>query len=414
MHIDRWQAATRRLYGRIRHRLAKQMSHSGAGQAGCDGRRMSKWHTRTETAEQVGAAIAPDEAFLPMHRDRRKGIVRARAPLRLGLAGGGTDLADYCDRFGGAVLNATIDRYAFAFIAESPDGLVHFHARDIATEETHTPADALASSRLPLHRGAYEAFVRRYNGGKPLAITVTTTVDSPPGSGFGSSSALMVALVEAYATWLGVPLGPYDVAHLAFEIERIDLKLSGGKQDQFAAAFGGVNFIEFFAGDRVIVNPLRVPGDILNEFESSLAVCFSGQARNSDRIITLQNAGLAASSEATLNAMHQLKEDAAEMKRALLAGDIRGIGKVLGHSWLAKKETAEGISSPLIEKLLGAGLEAGAFAGKVSGAGGGGFLMFVVPPEKRFDLIQRLNAAGGVASPVKFTAKGSETWIARG
>lgn len=347
-------------------------------------------------------------------RRRGYGIVRARAPLRLGLAGGGTDLASYCNRFGGAVLNATIDRYAFAFIAESHDGLVHFHARDINVDETHAPAGSLTASKLVLHRGAYEAFVRRFNGGEPLAITVTTTVDSPPGSGLGSSSALMVALVEAYATWLGVPLGPYDVAHLAFEIERCDLQLSGGKQDQFAAAFGGVNFIEFMSGDRVLVNPLRVPTDILNEFESSLAVCYTGEARDSDRIIKMQNIGLTSASDATINAMHRLKEDAIEMKRALLAGDIRGIGEVLGRSWAAKKQTAEGISSPLIEKLLATGMKSGAFAGKVSGAGGGGFLMFVVPPERRFDLIQRLNAAGGRSSPVKFTSKGSETWTVGG
>lgn len=361
----------------------------------------------------LGAVLTSDKRQGMTH-DRRKGIVRARAPLRLGLAGGGTDLAIYCDRFGGAVLNATIDRYAFAFISRSADGLVHFHARDIDVDETHEPAAQLPASKLTLHRGAYEAFVKRYNKGQPLAVTVTTTVDSPPGSGLGSSSALMVALVEAYATWLGVPLGPYDVAHLAFEIERGDLKLSGGKQDQFAAAFGGVNFIEFFADDRVIVNPLRVPDNILNEFESSLAVCYTGEARESDRIIKMQNVGLAASSDTTVQAMHRLKEDAIEMKRALIAGDIMAIGEVLGRSWLAKKQTAEGISSPLIEELLATGMASGAVAGKVSGAGGGGFLMFVVPPEKRFDLIQKLNAAGGISSPVKFTTKGSETWTARG
>ena len=375
---------------------------------------MSQRHPRILSKTENLLSRLKREASSRMQLERRKGIVRARAPLRLGLAGGGTDLPIYCDRFGGAVLNATIDRYAFAFIARSADGLVHFHARDIDIDETHEPAAALPKSKLLLHRGAYEAFVKRFNNGEPLAITVTTTVDSPPGSGLGSSSALMVALVEAYATWLGVPLGPYDVAHLAFEIERGDLKLSGGKQDQFAAAFGGVNFIEFFAADRVIVNPLRVPGNILNEFESSLAVCYTGEARESDRIIKMQNVGLACSSDTTINAMHQLKEDAMEMKRALLAGDIRRIGDVLGRSWAAKKQTADGISSPLIEKLLSTGMSSGAIAGKVSGAGGGGFLMFVVPPERRFDLIQRLNTAGGIAAPVKFTSKGSETWTARG
>lgn len=339
--------------------------------------------------------------------------VRARAPLRLGLAGGGTDLPAYSERFGGMVLNATIDRYAFAFIAPNLDGKIRFRARDIDVEETHGLAATLPASRLHLHRGAYEAFVREHNGGEPLAIDVTTTVDSPQGSGLGSSSALMVALVEAYAKLLDVPLGPYDVAHLACRIERIDLILSGGKQDQFAAAFGGINFIEFHARDRVIVNPLRIRDSILNELESSLAICFSGQSRSSDAIIARQNAALGGSSEVSLEAMHHLKEEAVEMKDALLLGDIMAMGRVLDRSWQSKKQTATGISNPLIEQFLEIGMKSGAIAGKVSGAGGGGFLMFVVPPEKRLDLVRALHAEGGQASPVKLTHKGSETWIAR-
>ena len=338
--------------------------------------------------------------------------VRARAPLRLGLAGGGSDLAVYSERYGGAVLNATIDRYAFAFITASSDGRIHFRARDIEVAESHDLAALLPSSRLALHRGAFEGIVRRYNQGRPLALTVTTTVDSPPGSGLGSSSALMVALIEAYARWLDVRLGPYEVAHLAYEIERVDLNMAGGKQDQFSAAFGGVNFIEFHDRNRVIVNPLRVPDEVLNEFESSLAVCFSGQARHSDEIVQRQNASLQAADEATLAAMHRLKEDAVEMKGALLAGDIGHIGAVLGSSWTAKKKTTTGISNPQIERLMETGLAAGAMAGKVSGAGGGGFLMFVVPPEMRLDVIRALNANGGNATPVKFTSRGVETWIA--
>ena len=346
------------------------------------------------------------------NKPKLRGIVRARAPLRLGLAGGGTDLAIYSDVYGGAVLNATIDRYAFAFIAPSHDGHVHFQARDLEISESHISAATLPASRLDLHRGAYEAFVRIYNHGVPLSITVTTTVDSPPGSGLGSSSALMVALVEAYATLLGVPLGPYDVAHLAFEIERVDLKLAGGKQDQFAAAFGGINFIEFHDHNRVIVNPLRIQDRILNEFESSLAICFTGQSRSSDAIIKRQNEAVVDPARGALEAMHRLKHDAGEMKSALLAGDIGAVGETLGRSWRAKKSTSTGISSQMIEQFLELGMTAGALAGKVSGAGGGGFLMFVVPPEKRLDLIRSLNAHGGQASPVKLTHKGSETWTA--
>ena len=186
--------------------------------------------------------------------------VRARVPLRLGLAGGGTDLSPYCDEFGGAVLNLTIDRYAYATIEPSPDGMVHFVAPDMNTTETFAPELAsIRTSKLPLHAGVMSRMLKDWGGGVVPAVRVTSFVDAPPGSGLGSSSALVVALVEAFRELYAAPLGPYDVAHLAFEIERIDLALAGGRQDQYAATFGGVNFIEFHANDRVIVNPLRVP-----------------------------------------------------------------------------------------------------------------------------------------------------------
>ncbi|MBV9782882.1 MAG: GHMP kinase [Acidisphaera sp.] len=338
-------------------------------------------------------------------------IVRARAPLRLGLCGGGTDLPAYAERFGGAVLNATIDRYAFAFIRPRSDGLVAFRARDLGVEETHPARPAITGSRLALHHGVYDRMVRQFNGGAPLPITVTTSVDAPMGSGLGSSSALVVALIEAYRTYLNLPLGRYDVAHLAYEIERLDLALAGGKQDHYAAAFGGVNYIEFMAGDRVIVNPLRFADGTLNELETSLVICFSGQSRASDAIIGEQNARLAARDPATLTAMHQLKDDAADMKAAMLAGRITEVAAVLNRSWLAKKRTAAGVSSGAIEAAVACGMANGALASKVSGAGGGGFVMFIVPPEERFVLISALQGAGAAAHPVKLSDKGSETWV---
>jgi len=185
--------------------------------------------------------------------------IRSRAPLRLGLAGGGTDVSPYSDEFGGAILNVTIDRYAFAFIEGSADWKVRFIAADLGIEEClPLDMDAIANARLRLHSAVYRRMIQEFGGGRPLAITIRTSVDAPAGSGLGSSSALVVALVEAFRAVLELPLGPYEVAHLAYEIERVDLNLAGGKQDQYAAAFGGINFIEFMANDRVIVNPLRV------------------------------------------------------------------------------------------------------------------------------------------------------------
>jgi D-glycero-alpha-D-manno-heptose-7-phosphate kinase len=338
-------------------------------------------------------------------------VIRARAPLRLGLAGGGTDLSPYCDDHGGAVLNVTIDRYAYAFIGPSDAGSVQFVAPDLGIEERF-PCDLAATggARLGLHAGVYARMMRQYNDGRPMPLKITSYVDAPAGSGLGSSSALVVALVEAFRTLLELPLGLYDVAHLAYAIERVDLGLAGGKQDQYAAAFGGANFIEFLANDRVIVNPLRVPRSVINELETSLVICFTGVSRRSDMIIAEQQRRMTAHAEGALAGLHQLKSDAIEMKQALLRGEIRHMAEILNHSWTAKKRTADGISSGPIELLHATAMAHGALAGKVSGAGGGGFLMFIVPPQHRVALIRALNAGDTTASAVHFTTDGAESW----
>lgn len=342
--------------------------------------------------------------------DRRFTKIRARAPLRLGLAGGGTDLSPYCDEHGGAVLNVTIDRYAFASILRRSDGRIEFEADDAELTEIFEPDAPLAEAKLALHRAVYERMVREFNGGRRLGLTIHTTVDAPPGSGLGSSSALVVAMVHAMRMALDAPLGDYDIAHLAYEIERIDLGLSGGCQDQYAAAFGGINYIEFFQDDRVIVNPLRVPDDICNELESSLIVCFSGQSRTSATIIDRQTEGMRAHDHRALEALHKLKSDANAMKRALLVGDIDGISEILNSSWAAKQKTAKGISNTRIDELFALAMRNGAIAGKVSGAGGGGFMFFIVRPENRFRLLKALAREGAMSSPVKFTSRGCEAW----
>jgi len=340
---------------------------------------------------------------------------RARAPLRLGIAGGGTDLSPYCDDFGGAVLNVTIDRHAFAFLSARDDGMVNFCALDIEQNETFTPDQALTQkAKLVLHQGVYRRIVRDFLNGQPIPLTIQSTVDAPAGSGLGSSSALVVALVEAFRSYLDLPLGQYEVAHLAWDIERNDLGLAGGRQDQYAAAFGGANYIEFLAGDRVIVNPLRLATGAQEEIEASLAICFTGQSRASHDIIVQQTAAMnnGGASSVAIEAMHQLKHDAMEMKGAFLRGDVHAMASVLARSWEAKKRTASGISNPLIEHLYDVAIANGALAGKVSGAGGGGFMMFLVPPEHRRRLVVALDAQGGHADVVALTHTGATSWIA--
>jgi len=337
-------------------------------------------------------------------------IVRARVPLRLGLAGGGTDLSPYCDEHGGAVLNVTIDRYAYAFIEPSDDGMVHFIAPDIDIEESFRPdLDCIADAKLRLHAGVLRRMAVQYTGGRVAPMRITSFVDAPPGSGLGSSSALVVALVEAFRFYLGLPLGRYDVAHTAFEIERLELNLAGGKQDQYAACFGGANFIEFLRDHRVIVNPLRVPSAVLNELETATVICFTGVSRRSEQIIEDQQRRMSGPDK-QLDDLHQLKADALLMKEALLRGEIGRMAAVLNRSWEAKQRTAVGISTALIETMYERAMSAGATGGKVSGAGGGGFMMFLVPPPRRMQLIYALNGAGGTATGVHFTSEGAESW----
>ena len=342
------------------------------------------------------------------------GLIRARAPLRLGLAGGGTDVSPFCDNHGGAVLNVTIDRFAFASIQPRDDGAVVFNAADLDRCETLEATPELdASQGLRLHRAAYNRVVRQFHGGRPLPMTMTTHVDSPMGSGLGSSSALVVAMVEALREHVGAPLGEYDVAHLAFEIERRDLRLNGGRQDQYAATFGGFNFIEFGANDRVIVNPLRVKAATRMEFEASLLLYFTGVSRESARIIDNQTAAVGQGGR-SLDAMHQLKADAIRMKEALLLGRLSEMDELLNRGWMAKKATSEGVSNDSIESILETARANGAKSAKVSGAGGGGFIMMLCDPTRRTHLSRVLGELGqGSPMICQLTNEGSVAWRVR-
>ena len=336
--------------------------------------------------------------------------IRVRAPLRLGLAGGGTDLSPYCDEHGGAILNATISRYAYAHLCFRNDHRLVFSAHDVNQDDVLPLAAQLPLDRgLVLHRAVHNRMVRDFLHGGLRSLSVSTTVDAPPGSGLGASSALVVALVEAYRAAFGLPLGRYDVARLAFEIERIEAGLAGGRQDQYAAAFGGLNFMEFLPADRVIVNPLRVAQPYLCEFEASLVVCFSGQS-HAAAIIDDQVRAVAGKDRSALDAMHQLKADALEMKQALLRGDIRRVADILDRSWQAKRRTSDLVSNSSVERVFALARANGAVAGKISGAGGGGFLMLMTDPEQRYRLISALTEAGVAASSVQFTDAGAEAW----
>jgi D-glycero-alpha-D-manno-heptose-7-phosphate kinase len=338
-------------------------------------------------------------------------IVRSRAPLRLSMAGGGTDVAPYSDLYGGAVLNATIDMYAYCVIEPWDEQQIVFHAAD--RDETYSSPlnDSLPlDGHLDLHKGVYNRIVRDYNHGVAPGLKLTTYSDAPAGSGLGSSSTVVVAMIQAFVEWLKLPLGEYDVAYLAYEIERSDVGLKGGKQDQYAAAFGGFNFIEFYAHDRVIVNPLRIKNWIINELESSIVLYYSGVSRESARIIDEQSERIAANDPTSLEATHEIKRFALLQKEALLKGDMLSFARGLNVSWQAKKHLAKGIINQELETIYETARGAGAYAGKISGAGGGGFLMFMVDPIRRERVIKALSQFPGTVFRCHFTERGSEGW----
>lgn len=337
-------------------------------------------------------------------------IIRSKAPLRLGLAGGGTDVAPFSELFGGAVLNATISMYAYASLEPSMDGGIVFHSIDKG--EIHhldSVPELPVDGTLDLHKGIYNRIVREYSG-KPLSFRLTTYVDAPPGSGLGTSSTLVVAILGAFSEWLNLPLGEYDMARLAYEIERKDLGMAGGKQDQYAATFGGVNFMEFYREDKVIVNPLRIREKYLDELAHNLVLYHTETSRLSSRIIEQQTKNVLAGNERSIEAMQKLKDQAVRMKEALLKGDLDHIGEILDYGWKFKKNLAEGVSNDLIDRIYEEAIRAGAAGGKVSGAGGGGFMFFYCPGNSRSTVIEALKQFGGQTKRYEFTSKGLTTW----
>jgi D-glycero-alpha-D-manno-heptose-7-phosphate kinase len=338
-------------------------------------------------------------------------IVRARAPLRLGLAGGGTDVSPYCDLHGGYVLNATIDRYAYATIRLHDGNNVRFAATDLQVDECLTIEDRVqVDGRLKLHKAVYNYMIQTYNGGMNLPLDLVTFCDAPAGSGLGSSSTLVVATIKAFTELLNIPMDDYAIAHLAFHLERIECGLQGGRQDQYSATFGGFNFMEFYEGNRAIINPLRIKNYIICELEASLVLYYTGVSRESARIIEAQVENMRDGSHQALDAMHGLKREALAMKEALLKGDFEHLVESMKMGWENKKLSAASVTNPHIEDIFNAALSAGARAGKISGAGGGGFMIFFVPPDRRMDVVRSLNRYDGQVSNCHFTKNGAQAW----
>src|SRR6186713_3479679 len=234
---------------------------------------------------------------------------RSKAPLRIGLAGGGTDVSPYSDLYGGAILNATISLYAHATLEPLTDKKIILTATDRQEELIFDWTKELPiNGKLDLLKGVYNRIQKDH--GVQGGFKLSTHVDAPAGSGLGTSSTLVVAIIGAFAEMLRLPLGDYDMAHLAYEIERTDLHMAGGRQDQYAATFGGVNFMEFFEKDKVIVNPLRIKQQYLFELENNLVLYYTATSRESAKIIEKQSQNVVNKEGKSIEAMHQLKQQA--------------------------------------------------------------------------------------------------------
>ena len=326
------------------------------------------------------------------------------------MAGGGTDVSPYCDLYGGAILNATVSLYAYANIEPIDENVIILNAVDRKEEERFEWSDKLpVNGKLDLLKGVYNSIQSKY--GVPLSgFRLSTSVDAPAGSGLGTSSTLVVAVIGAFAEMLRLPLGEYDIAHLAYEIERNELNMAGGRQDQYAATFGGVNFMEFFAEDKVIVNPLRIKQQYLFELENNLLLYYTSTSRESAKIIEKQKLNVKEKKDKSIEAMHQLKQQAQMMKEALLKGRVHEIGEILDFGFKQKREMAEGISNTLMEDIYTAAKNAGASGGKISGAGGGGFMIFYCPGNTKFAVMEALGSFGGYCKNYQFVDHGLTTW----
>lgn len=337
-------------------------------------------------------------------------IVRSRAPLRLGLAGGGTDVGPFDERFGGAVLNATISLYARVTIKEINSCEITISSANLNQSVTKKLNKKFTiNGELDLLKAVFEGVVKRFDLKPKHGLIINAGVDAPPGSGLGSSSTLVVAMIGALKELFALPLGEYDIAKIAYEIERLDLGLEGGKQDQYAATFGAFNFMEFFEKDRVVVNPLDLRPELVKELEHSIVLFNGNTSRISSDIIKEQVKNVSKADSKNIETLSKIKDNAFVLKKMLISGNTSRFGEILDEGWKLKRSLARSISNSQIDKIYSKAIDAGASGGKISGAGGGGFMFFFCPGDKRWDVIKALESYG-IVTNFTFVSKGLESW----
>lgn len=331
-------------------------------------------------------------------------VIRGRAPLRVSFGGGGTDVEPFCVNQGGAIIGSTINKYAYCSIVPRDDEEIIVHSLDFdMTVKYNTRENYVYDGKLDLVKAALKGMDIRQG------CEVYLQCDAPPGSGLGTSSTVMVAMLAAMARWKGVEMDAYRLADLAYEVEREDLKIAGGYQDQYAATFGGFNFIEFHGRNNVVVNPLRIKKDIIHELQYNLLLCYTGNIHISANIIKDQV--LNYEKKDGFEAMCEVKALAYAMKDELLKGNLHSFGKLLNYGWESKKRMSSKITNPQVDALYNEAMAAGALGGKLLGAGGGGYLLMYCPYNLRHKVAARLEAAGGQLTDWCFELRGAQSWI---
>jgi D-glycero-alpha-D-manno-heptose-7-phosphate kinase len=337
-------------------------------------------------------------------------IVRSKAPLRISFCGGGTDVQPYPAERGGVVLNATIDKYAYGSLRLRDDRSITVQSLDYdIVAKYHVDDEMQYDGKLDL----VKATIKLTMNGNKQGLDFFIHSDAPPGSGLGSSSTMVVALIGVMKHWLRLPMTDYEIAELAYRIERIELQIQGGMQDQYAAVFGGFNFIEF-GPSVVIVNPLRIEPEIVNELQYNLLMCYTGRTRLSGNIITTQVDAYCRKEEEVLRAMEEMKTITVELKNALLQGRLNEFGALLHEAWVNKKKMAKQITNAMIDTLYEVARTNGALGGKILGAGGGGYLLLYCPFDKKHIIASELEKLGGQIVEFTFDPYGLQTWEVRG
>lgn len=328
-------------------------------------------------------------------------IYRSKAPLRVCFGGDGTDVSPYSEKNGGAVLSTSIDKYVYSTLRPSYSKTIEIESLDYEIVAKYaTDKDLIYNGELDLVKAA----IKRMNAEQDM-LKIFIHSDAPPGSGLGSSSTTAVSVVGLLKEFKGIPMTNYELAELAYKIEREDIGIKGGKQDQYVAAFGGFNYIEFI-NNTVIVNPLKINLDVLNELHYNLLLCYTGKTRLFAKIIDDQIARY----EKNIKILDFIKALAYDMKNALLKGDLSDFGEMLHKSWQYKKCLASGITDDYINKLYDTAIKSGALGGKLLGAGGGGYLLFYCKFDKKHIVAEALEKLGAQVIEFDFDFNGLQTW----